>query len=72
MQIFSPHIRKENCWGEGKWTENWCSSTISALRVGRCDIINEIHPFSLGDVVLNLEIEFEQFSTEHLTFLLTE
>lgn len=39
---------------------------------GHCNTINEILPFSLGDVVLNLEIEFEQFSTEHLTLLLTE
>lgn len=48
------------------------SSTISAMQEAHCNTINEILPFSLGEVVLNLEIEFEQFSTEHLTFLLTE
>lgn len=42
------------------------------MRKGRCAIVNEILLFSLGDVVLNLEIEFEQFSAEHLTFLLSE
>lgn len=42
------------------------------MREGLCSTINEILLFSLGDVVSNLETEFEQFSTEHLTFLLTE
>lgn len=37
-----------------------------------CAIIIEVLLFSLGDVVLNLETEFEQFSAEHLAFLLSE
>lgn len=38
------------------------------MRKGHCAIINEILLFYRGDVVLNLEMEFEQFSA----FLLTE
>lgn len=42
------------------------------MQKGRCGVIKEILPFSLGDVILNLQIELEQFSAEYLTFLLTE
>ena len=45
---------------------------VSAMQKGHCAIVNEILLFAFGDVVLNLEIEFEQFSAEPLTFLLTE
>lgn len=42
------------------------------MQKGHYAVLNEILLFSLGDVVFNLEIEFEQFSAEHLGFLLTE
>lgn len=41
--------------------DNWCLSTASTMQKRLCAIIIEVLLFSFGNVVLNLETEFENF-----------